>query len=158
MQPVPTVRPALAADYDAWRPLWDGYNAFYGRHGETALPEAVTAATWARFLDPGEPMQALVGAEGGGLLGLAHLVFHPSTTMASPTCYLQDLFTAAQARGRGIGRALIAAAVEAARSAGATRLYWHTHETNAQAIRLYDAVAKRSGFILYRVDPAHQHD
>ena len=158
MRPQPTVRPALAADYDAWRPLWDGYNAFYGRHGDTALPEAVTAATWARFLDPREPMQGLVAEGEHGLLGLAHLVFHPSTTMASPTCYLQDLFTAAEARGCGIGRALIAAAVEAARSGGSSRLYWHTHETNAQALQLYDAVAERSGFILYRIDPAHQHD
>jgi hypothetical protein len=54
-----TIRPILRADYAAWRPLWDGYNAFYGRKGPTALPEPITHSTWERFFDESEPVHAL---------------------------------------------------------------------------------------------------
>ena len=148
-----TVREVVPDDAAAWRELWDGYNAFYGRAGTTALPYAVTECTWARFLDPAEPMHALVAESveaRGRLLGLAHLVFHRSTTLPTTTCYLQDLFTAPEVRGRGVGRRLIEATYERARQAGAGRVYWQTHETNVTAMRLYDQVAERSGFLVYR--------
>jgi GNAT superfamily N-acetyltransferase len=70
--------------------------------------------------------------------------------MISPTCYLQDLFTDETARGQGIGCALIEAVYERARTAGAKRVYWQTHETNTVAMRLYDKVAVRSGFLVYQ--------
>ena len=144
------VRAIAREDRAVWRPLWDGYNAFYGRHGETALPEAVTQTTWERFFDAGEPVHALVAEVEGRVVGLAHYLFHRSTTAITPHCYLQDLFTSEAARGRGVGRALIEAVIERARAAGSSRVYWHTHETNAAAQRLYDQVAERSGFIVYR--------
>ena len=144
------VREVRREDYERWVPLWVGYNAFYGRHGETALPEAVTAMTWARFFDAYEPVHALVAELDGELLGLTHYLFHRSTTMIEPVCYLQDLFTAETARGKGVGRALIEEVYRRAREAGATRLYWLTHETNATAMQLYDKVAEKSGFIVYR--------
>ena len=143
------VRPVEKTDLAAWRPLWDGYNAFYGRAGETALPEEVTRTTWQRFFDPGEPGFALVADDNDSLLGLVHYLFHRSTSRIAPTCYLQDLFTAEQARGKGAGRALIEAVCEA-RKAGAGRVYWLTHESNATARALYDKVADRPGFIQYR--------
>lgn len=145
-----SIRDLAAGDLDEWRVLWDGYNAFYGRAGATALPEDITRLTWARLLDPSEPMQALVAECGGTLVGLAHIVFHRSTTLAADTCYLQDLFTAHDARGQGVGRQLIDAVYERARNAGSSRVYWQTHETNATAMRLYDQVAERSGFLVYR--------
>ena len=95
-------------------------------------------------------MHALVAERDGELLGLAHYLFHRSTIMIAPTCYLQDLFTAESARGQGIGRALIEAVYERARAAGASRVYWQTHETNRTAMALYDRVAERSGFLVYR--------
>jgi GNAT superfamily N-acetyltransferase len=145
------VRAIVQRDQPQWRPLWDGYNAFYGRHGATALPEVVTAATWARFFDAAEPVHALVAEDADGrLLGIAHYLFHRSTTSLAATCYLQDLFTVQAARGRGVGRALIEAVYARAADAGAPRVYWHTHETNAPARHLYDQVAERSGFIVYR--------
>lgn len=143
-------RSIRSRDRAQWEPLWDGYNAFYGRSGATALPPAITESTWRRFFDVGEPVHALVAEQGGRLVGLAHYLFHRSTTLIEPTCYLQDLFTDADARGRGVGRALIEGVYARARAAGATRVYWLTHETNATAQRLYDAVAERSGFIVYR--------
>jgi GNAT superfamily N-acetyltransferase len=146
----PQVRPVTRSDFSPWLPLWERYNAFYGRSGKTALPRAVTDVTWARFFDPGEPVRALVAELDGQLVGLAHYLFHRSTTHIEPVCYLQDLFTAEGLRGRGIGRALIERVAEQARNAGATRLYWLTHETNATARRLYDQLAQLSGFIVYR--------
>jgi GNAT superfamily N-acetyltransferase len=144
------VRSVLAADFPRWLPLWEGYNEFYGRIGPTALPAKVTRTTWARFLDPAEPVHALVAERGDELLGLAHYLFHRSTISIPPVCYLQDLFTLENVRGRGVGRSLIEAVAARAREAAAERLYWQTHESNHTAMRLYDIVAERSGFIVYR--------
>ena len=144
------VRELVAGDLAAWRPLWDGYNAFYGRSGDTALPEEVTRTTWRRLLNPDEPVHGLAARIDDRLVGIAHHLFHRSTTAVGPVCYLQDLFTAEVARGRGVGRALIEATAVRAEVGGAARLYWQTHETNTTARRLYDQVAVRSGFIVYR--------
>ena len=146
------IRPIEHADYPRWLPLWDGYNAFYERSGPTALAPQITQTTWSRFFDPAEPVHALVAERGAELLGLAHYLFHRSTTLLALTCYLQDLFTVPAARGQGVGRALIEAVYERARSAGSTRVYWQTHETNATARALYDKVAAHYGFIVYRRD------
>jgi GNAT superfamily N-acetyltransferase len=151
--PSPTVRPITPEDYAAWRPLWDGYNAFYGRHGDTALPEHITQATWQRFFEPGEPVFALVATDRGAVVGLAHYLFHRSMTKIEPVCYLSDLFTDQALRGKGIGRALIEGVCAEARAAGAPRVYWQTHETNAAGRLLYDKVARHHGFIVYSRDP-----
>lgn len=144
------VRSVIQEDFSAWKVLWDGYNAFYDRAGETALPIEVTQMTWSRFFDAYEPIHALVAVGNGQLLGLAHFLFHRSTTQIRPSCYLQDLFTSETARGKGVGRALITAVYEHAKAAGSPRVYWQTHETNTNAMQLYDKVAERSGFIVYR--------
>ena len=143
------IRPIAWGDHAAWLPLWDGYNAFYGRAGPTALAAEITQTTWARFFDEDEPVHALVAERDGRLVGIVHFLFHRSTTMIGLNCYLQDLFTDAEARGGGVGRALIEAVYERARAAGSTRVYWHTHETNQTAMRLYDQVADRTGFVVY---------
>ena len=146
------IREVAHADHDRWSPLWDGYNEFYGRSGATALPEAISTTLWERFFDPAEPVHGIVAEDEGRLVGLAHFLFHRSTTMIGPICYLQDLFTNSEARGRGVGRALIQAVYDRAEAAGATRVYWQTHETNATARSLYDRVAEHAGFIVYRKD------
>ena len=146
------VRPIQRDDFDAWQPLWEGYNAFYGREGPTALAPEITDATWARFFHPGEPVFALVAESQGQLLGLTHYLFHRSTTRLELTCYLQDLFTAPEARGRGVGRALIDGVYQASKAAGIRRVYWQTHETNAAGRLLYDKVGKHHGFIVYAHD------
>ena len=146
------VRPVRQSDHAGWKPLWDGYNAFYGRSGPTALPNEITETTWRRFFDPAEPVFALVAEDAGRLLGLTHYLFHRSTTRIEPTCYLQDLFTAPAERGRGIGRALIQAVFEQARSAGISRVYWQTQHSNAAGRLLYDKVARHAGFIGYSAE------
>ncbi len=145
-----TIRPAKPHDYDQWLPLWDGYNAFYGRSGETALPREITKITWQRFFDAYEPMHVLVAESEGKLIGLTHYIFHRSCTTIEPSCYLQDLFTSPEARGKGVGRALINGVYGQAKLAGCSRVYWLTHETNRTAMELYNKVADRSGFVVYR--------
>jgi GNAT superfamily N-acetyltransferase len=141
------IRPLGAADRGAWEPLWQGYLTFY----KATIPAATTDVTWSRLLDPQEPMYALGAFDGEALLGIVHYLYHRSTWTVGDYCYLQDLFTVEAARGRGVGRALIAAVAEAARAAGASRVYWLTHESNAAAQVLYDKVAQKPGFIQYRI-------
>jgi GNAT superfamily N-acetyltransferase len=141
-----TIRTLQPADRAEWEPLWQGYQTFY----KVSLPPEVTESTWQRFHDPAEPIFALGATLDGRLVGIVHYLFHRSSWMIGPTCYLQDLFSAPEARGRGVGRMLIEAVYAAARAEGAGRVYWMTHETNAEAMVLYNKVAERSGFIQYR--------
>jgi GNAT superfamily N-acetyltransferase len=143
------IRPLAPQDHAGWRPLWDGYNAFYGRSGPTALPESITQVTWERFFDPAEPVHALVAEASGRIVGLAHTIFHRSTTRLHDVCYLQDLFTAPDMRGLGVGRQLIEGVYDQARAAGSSRVYWQTHASNAAGRALYDRMARHLGFIVY---------
>jgi GNAT superfamily N-acetyltransferase len=152
MRPSVSVRPLQETDLEAWLPLWNGYNAFYGREGSTALDPEVTKTTWSRFFDPREPVFALVAEVDGKVLGLTHFLHHRSTTRIELTTYLQDLFTAPDARGQGVGSALIEAVYAAAKSSGIKRVYWQTHHTNSAGRHLYDKVAKHYGFIVYAHD------
>ena len=140
------VRPLAPEDRDAWEPLWQGYLTFY----KSSVPPEVTETTWRRFLDPAEPMHGLAAVLDGRVAGIVHYIYHRSTWTLGNYCYLQDLFTAEEARGRGVGRALIEAVYDRAKADGASRVYWLTHETNTSAQALYDKLATRSGFIQYR--------
>jgi GNAT superfamily N-acetyltransferase len=142
------IRDVGPQDFAEWKPLWDGYIVFYKRQPS----EEITRVLWRRLFDNSEPMHALVAERAGRLVGLAHYLFHRSTSMVPLNCYLQDLFTAESERGRGVGRALIEDVYARARAAGSTRVYWQTHETNLVAQALYDKLAERSGFIVYRKD------
>ena len=130
-----------------WLPLWKGYQRFY----EVDIDGETTDLTWRRLMDPSEPMFVLGACADGRLVGIVHFLFHRSTWTTGDYCYLQDLFTAPDARGAGVGRALIAAVCERATSQGASRVYWLTREDNATAIALYEKVALRTGFIQYRI-------
>lgn len=143
------VRALEANDRAAWLPLWQGYLTFYN----SQLREDITELTWQRMLDASEPMFAL-GAfdEQGKMLGFTHMVYHRGTWSAEDHCYLEDLFTAALSRGKGVGRALIEGVYQHAQSKGCGRVYWHTHETNAAGQALYDKMADKPGFIQYRKD------
>jgi len=143
------IRPIEKTDYAGWRPLWNGYNAFYERVGPTALAEQITAATWDRFFNPAEPVRAFVAEYQGRIVGLVHYLFHRSTTRLRDVCYLQDLFTVEDLRGKGIGRKLILAVYDAAKQAGCSRVYWLTHTTNAKGRALYDKIGEHKGFIMY---------
>jgi GNAT superfamily N-acetyltransferase len=141
----PIIRPARESDFAQWLPLWQGYQAFY----RTSIPEQVTRTTWARFFDAAEPVHCLVAERDERLVGLAHYLFHRSTWLAERACYLNDLFVDPSGRRSGVARKLIEAVYEAADRAGAPKIYWLTHESNAAARLLYDQVARHGGFIQY---------
>jgi GNAT superfamily N-acetyltransferase len=139
------IRLILDGDHELWLPLWRGYQAFY----QVDIPEAVTQSTWSRLLDPSEPMHGALAISGGRAVGLVHYLFHRSTWTSGNVCYLQDLFVALDMRSGGIGRQLIGHVYEQARAAGSPEVYWLTHETNTTAMKLYDRVADRPGFVQY---------
>lgn len=143
------VRPIEPGDRAQWRPLWDGYNAFYGRQGATALDEAITEQTWHRFFVESDPVKAFVAVLGQQLVGLVHIVYHPSTSRLNDVCYLQDLFTSEAVLGQGVGRHLIQRVYDEARAKGCSRVYWTTFDHNVTARRLYDQVATHQGAIVY---------
>lgn len=142
-----TFRSLGAEDYAAWLPLWQGYQAFY----LVSIPPATTQITWARLLDPAEPMNGGIAVdEGGAALGIVHHIRHRSCWTVGDYCYLQDLFVAEEARGHGVGRGLIEYVYATAKAAGCSRVYWLTHEANREAMLLYERIAERSGFVQYR--------
>lgn len=138
--------PVRAQDREAWAPLWMGYQAFY----DVVIAPDVTYATWRRLLDPDEPVNGLLAWDGDAAIGLVHFIWHRSTWTIGDYCYLQDLFVDAAARGGGIGRRLINAVYATAAERGCSRVHWLTHETNVDAMLLYDRIAQRSGFVQYR--------
>ncbi|BDC45185.1 GNAT family N-acetyltransferase [Paraburkholderia terrae] len=140
------IRALDIADFDIWLPLWKNYQRFY----QVDIPEAVTLETWARFLDSREPMYAALAIAGEQALGLVHLIYHRSTWTSGNYCYLQDLFVTDNARGRGVGRALIEHVFSEARRNGTPRVHWLTHESNDNAMQFYDRIVDRSGFVQYR--------
>lgn len=140
------IRPISAADHGAWLPLWQGYQRFY----QTDIPTETSAVTWQRFLDPAEPMHAALAWLDGRAVGLVHFIYHRSCWTVGNYCYLQDLFVAEGLRGEGVGRRLIEHVYATAQAAGCSRVHWLTHETNTEAMKLYERIADRSGFVQYR--------
>ena len=140
-----TIGPPAPEDRAEWEVLFRAYTDFYGR----TSPQEEYDRAWREFR-AAERMFALGARLDGRLVGIAHFLPHASTSSAD-VCYLQDLFTAPDVRGRGVARALIAAVESWARERGCVRVYWHTQESNATARRLYDQVAVNKGFIQYQI-------
>ena len=141
-----TIRPATAADFEVWLPLWRGYQTFY----KTDISPSTTAVTWQRLLDPAEPMHVALAVAGGAVVGLVHYIEHRSCWTTGNYMYLQDLFVDPAVRGQGLGRALIEHVYAEAAARGCARVWWLTHESNTDAMVLYDRVADKSGFVQYR--------
>jgi len=142
------IRPAEARDNTTLAKMWEGYNDFYG----VSLSAQVTAVTWARVLDPTSPIWALLATDAAGsALGFAHYILHPYTWSDRSACLLDDLFVRPEARGVGVGGALIDHLILRAREQGWGRLYWMTRESNAVARRLYDRFATADDFVRYIV-------
>jgi GNAT superfamily N-acetyltransferase len=142
-----TIRPLEVRDHAQWEALFRAYIRFY----KAKVSDEVIARTWQRLLGKEDGFLGLVAQEESGrLVGIAHLLFHRSTWSPTYYCYLEDLFVDIDTRRSGVGRALIEATYREADKHGATRTYWTTMEDNAAARRIYDRVAKPSGFVQYR--------
>lgn len=139
------IRPAEPRDAPRWRVLWDAYTRFYEREPV----EEITRQTWSRFFDPASPVKAIVAERGGEVVGIANYLTHESTSTLAPVCYLQDLFVDPEARGGGVGRALIDWLVEECKRRCWARLYWNTRHDNHVARSLYDKYGPESGFVRY---------
>ena len=145
MSPI-QIRRLAKTDQADWRKLWTAYLAFY----ETTGPEEVYETTWKRLFTDGEfEPKGFLALLDDKPVGLTHFIYHRTCWALTNNCYLQDLFTDPDARGSGAGAALIAAVRDDAAAKGIKNVYWMTHETNATARRLYDRVARRTGFIEY---------
>ncbi|MGV6397273.1 N-acetyltransferase family protein [Pseudomonas caspiana] len=140
------IRPVSQQDHAAWLPLWQAYLTFY----KTELPDAVSASTWQRFLDPAEPTNAALAWLDGKAVGMVHFIYHRSNWSVANACYLQDLLVDPGQRGTGIGRLLIEHVYATAKANNCDKVHWLTHETNATAIQLYERIAERPGYIQFR--------
>lgn len=140
------IRPFAPEDFDAWYPLWRGYQDFY----KVDIPRATSEVTWQRLLDPAEPMFGVFALERGRPAGIVHFIRHRSCWTTGDYCYLQDLFVEPSLRGKGAGRRLIEHVYTEATRMGCARVHWLTHESNADAMLLYDRIADNSGFVQYR--------
>lgn len=140
------VRPVTADDYEDWLRLFRDYIAFY----EEEVPDDVIATAWQRLLAREDNMIALIATGNDRALGIANLVFHRSTWARDWYCYLEDLFVAPEARGKGVGRALIEAVYAEADRRGASRTYWATQAKNTTARTLYDRLGVLTEFVQYR--------
>jgi len=142
-----SVMPVVATDEQAWLELFQDYITFY----EATVPKDVIALTWRRLLGREDNMMALIARDAEGrAVGIAALVFHRSTWSPTWYCYLEDLFVASEARGQGVGRALIESTYAEADRRGANRTYWATQDDNATARTLYDRVGQLTEFVQYR--------
>lgn len=140
------IRAVTEQDHAAWLPLWQAYLTFY----KTELPDAVSASTWQRFLDPAEPTNAALAWKDGKAVGMVHFIYHRSNWSIGNACYLQDLLVTPEQRGTGLGRLLIEYVYTTAKANACDKVHWLTHETNATAIQLYERIAERPGYIQFR--------
>lgn len=140
------VRDATAADEEGWRRLWAGYLDFY----RTTLAPEMTALTWRRMLDPAFPILGRLAEVDGAVVGFALAVLHPGTWVEGYVCYLEDLFVAPEARGAGVGRALIDDLIRLGAARGWSRLSWHTASNNPARI-LYDRFVPAGDVVHYQL-------
>lgn len=142
------IRDMVASDEYHWRALWAQYLDFY----RTDLPPATTDQTWARIVDPASPLNGRIAEVDGRMKGFALHHTHLSTWAIGQDCYLEDLFVQADARGLGLGRALIDDLIGICRMHGFARLYWHTDQSNTRARALYDQYTQSDGHLRYRIN------
>jgi len=139
------IRLATNNDFNEWILLWNNYQEFC----KIKLSDEITNTTWKSLLDPNEPMHLALAEVDGKVVGFTHYIEHRTTWAINYSVYLQDLYVFDNLRGRKIGRALIEHVYEYGKKIGTSKVHWLTHNTNSQAIILYDKVATKSGYIQY---------
>lgn len=150
MSAEPQIAPVAAGELDELLPLIAAYQRFY-EVGDVD-PER-NRTFFGRFIAPSEDGMLLGARVDGWLLGYACLYWHFTSLLAAETVLMNDLFVAPEARGHGIGRALIEASAGVARERDAAYLEWATAPDNHTAQRLYDSLpTERSEWIEYELE------
>ncbi|MEA2657175.1 MAG: hypothetical protein QOI23_2540 [Chloroflexota bacterium] len=144
------VRPIQENELSDVLPLIAGYQTFYSAEPNNDRNRRF----FSRFLHPSEKGLLLGAWVGGTLVGFATLYWFFSSTKATDSVLMNDLFVQEGLRGKGVGRALIQSALDEARRRGAAHLEWFTAPDNATAQRLYDSVpgAGRSIWYAYEIE------
>jgi GNAT superfamily N-acetyltransferase len=149
VEPKPRIEPVSEAQLEQLLPLIAAYQRFYEVED---IDDERNRVFFARFLAPSDDGLLLGAWRAGELLGYACLYWHFTSLAPAETVLMNDLFVIAEARGEGVGRALIEASAAIARERGAHHLEWATAPDNETAQRLYDATgANRSNWIQYEL-------
>jgi GNAT superfamily N-acetyltransferase len=146
------IAPIGTEEFEELLPLIAAYQRFYEVED---IDEARNRAFFRRFLGPSEDGLLLGARRQGRLVGYACLYWHRSSLEAVESVLMNDLYVTEEARGAGVGRALIEATAEIARERGVPFVEWSTAPDNHTAQRLYDSTgAERSEWFSYelRVD------
>lgn len=142
-----TVRPIHADDKDAWWDLFLAYGVFY----ETEFTAPQMETVWGWLMDPAHPTKAWVAELDGMVVGFGHLRTHSDTFSGGPAWYLDDLYTAPEARGHGVGTAIINALRSHADAHGGGTISWITAADNTTAQGVYDKLATRKTWVTYEM-------
>jgi GNAT superfamily N-acetyltransferase len=144
-----TVSAAAAEQHDGWRRLFSAYRAVAGLPDDPVAVETV----WSWIRSPAHATGCLLASIDRELVGFAHLRVFERPVTATTGLWLDDLYVAPSARGRGLARAVIARVRELAADGGHDVVRWTTRESNEGARRLYDSVATRAGVVVYNAVP-----
>lgn len=127
------VREATSADLELIAPLFDAYRRFYRQPSDLARARSFVRARLDR-----EDSAILLALDQSGAVGFTQLYPSFSSVSMARIFILNDLFVATEARGKGVGAALLAAAADFGRRAGACRLALTTETTNTVAQSVYE--------------------
>jgi ribosomal protein S18 acetylase RimI-like enzyme len=140
------VRELEQRDRAVWQQLYSGYGDFY----QTPLSQEKADRVWAWLMDPHYEAFGLVAVdENDAPIAIAHFRQFARLLADGIGIYLDDLFTAANARGTGAGTALIGRLEEIARERGADVVRWITANDNFVGQKLYDRLASRTMWVTY---------
>jgi ribosomal protein S18 acetylase RimI-like enzyme len=115
---------------------------FRDHHGRDWPPEESIRAGVERLIVRDDVDYLLAGDPP---MGLTQLRYRYAVWWDAEDCAIEDLFVRAEARGGGLGRALVSAAIERARERGCRRMELDTAEENVPALALYRSLGFRSG-------------
>ena len=150
MSSAPRIEPITTEQLEQLLPMIAEYQRFYEVE---KIDKERNREFFARFVAPSENGMLLGAWREDDLIGYACLYWHFTSLVPAETVLMNDLFVAAEARGKGVGRALIDASADISRQRGAHHLEWATAPDNKTAQRLYDSTgAERSTWIEYELE------
>lgn len=143
------IRPLGDKDFFAWLGLFEGYSEFY----ESELTDQKALQVWSWIIDKNNSLDGAVAVnDDGDFVGFTHYRTVTRTLSATMGLYLDDLFVVADARGAGVGQALISFTKNYAAERGLSQIRLITAADNETAQALYDTVGTRTDWVTYEID------